>query len=156
MSKMDVIKKYSLLVDFNCPTFKFENILSYFYEIKMFSKLTVGHFKFNSQFISGSHALTVALFSYLRPGDTMLSINVKDSLITNPIPAISKTIEITAPEINGSTPAQAIVTGKNITSSYKSGVVTIEWTNSTDNDNKIACITPLNFTLVNCVFLTPN
>ena len=27
-----------------------------------------------SQFISGSHALTVALFSYLRPGDTMLSI----------------------------------------------------------------------------------
>ena len=28
-----------------------------------------------SQFISGSHALTVALFSYLRPGDTMLSIS---------------------------------------------------------------------------------
>ncbi len=27
-----------------------------------------------SQFISGSHALTVALFSYLRPGDTMISI----------------------------------------------------------------------------------
>lgn len=27
-----------------------------------------------SQFISGSHALNVALFSYLRPGDTMLSI----------------------------------------------------------------------------------
>lgn len=27
-----------------------------------------------SQFISGTHALTVALFSYLRPGDTMLSI----------------------------------------------------------------------------------
>ncbi len=27
-----------------------------------------------SQFISGSHALTVALFAYLRPGDTMLSI----------------------------------------------------------------------------------
>ena len=27
-----------------------------------------------NQFISGSHALTVALFSYLRPGDTMLSI----------------------------------------------------------------------------------
>ncbi len=27
-----------------------------------------------SQFISGSHALSVALFSYLRPGDTMLSI----------------------------------------------------------------------------------
>lgn len=26
------------------------------------------------QFISGTHALTVALFSYLRPGDTMLSI----------------------------------------------------------------------------------
>ena len=70
--------------------------------------------------------------------NTMLSINVKDSLLTNPIPAISKTIEITAPEINGSTPAQAIVTGKDITSSYKSGVVTIEWTNSTDNDNKIA------------------
>lgn len=28
-----------------------------------------------SQFISGSHALTVALFSYLRPGDTLLSIS---------------------------------------------------------------------------------
>ena len=28
-----------------------------------------------SQFISGSHALTVALFSYLRPNDTMLSIS---------------------------------------------------------------------------------
>ncbi|MBQ9024667.1 MAG: methionine gamma-lyase family protein [Bacilli bacterium] len=28
-----------------------------------------------NQFISGSHALTVALFSYLRPGDTMLSIS---------------------------------------------------------------------------------
>lgn len=27
------------------------------------------------QFISGSHALTVALFAYLRPGDTMLSIS---------------------------------------------------------------------------------
>ena len=27
-----------------------------------------------NQFISGSHALTVALFSFLRPGDTMLSI----------------------------------------------------------------------------------
>ena len=27
-----------------------------------------------NQFISGSHALTVALFAYLRPGDTMLSI----------------------------------------------------------------------------------
>ena len=51
MSKIDVIKKYSLLVDFNCPTFKFENIPSHFYEIKMFSKLTVGHFKFNCLFI---------------------------------------------------------------------------------------------------------
>ena len=30
-----------------------------------------------NQFISGSHALTVALFSMLRPGDTMLSINGK-------------------------------------------------------------------------------
>lgn len=70
--------------------------------------------------------------------NTMLSINVKDSLVNNPIPATSKSIEITAPVINGSAPAQAIVTGKNITSSYKSGVVTIEWTNSTDNDNKIA------------------
>lgn len=30
-----------------------------------------------SQFISGSHALTVALFAYLRPGDTMLSITGK-------------------------------------------------------------------------------
>ena len=29
---------------------------------------------FRSQFISGSHALTVALFAFLRPGDTMLSI----------------------------------------------------------------------------------
>ena len=28
-----------------------------------------------SQFISGSHALTVALFAYLRPGNTMLSIS---------------------------------------------------------------------------------
>ena len=28
-----------------------------------------------SQFISGTHALTVALFSYLRPGDTLLSIS---------------------------------------------------------------------------------
>ena len=28
-----------------------------------------------SQFISGTHALTVALFAFLRPGDTMLSIN---------------------------------------------------------------------------------
>lgn len=28
-----------------------------------------------SQFISGSHALTVALFAYLRPGETMLSIS---------------------------------------------------------------------------------
>ena len=55
MSKMDVIKKYSLLVDFNCPTFKFENIPSYFYEIKMFSKLTVGHFKFNCLFIIYKH-----------------------------------------------------------------------------------------------------
>lgn len=27
-----------------------------------------------NQFISGSHALTVALFAFLRPGDTMLSI----------------------------------------------------------------------------------
>lgn len=30
-----------------------------------------------SQFISGTHALTVALFALLRPGDTMLSINGK-------------------------------------------------------------------------------
>jgi len=30
-----------------------------------------------NQFISGTHALTVALFSLLRPGDTMLSINGK-------------------------------------------------------------------------------
>ncbi len=30
-----------------------------------------------SQFISGSHALTVALFAYLRPGDTLLSITGK-------------------------------------------------------------------------------
>ena len=30
-----------------------------------------------NQFISGSHALTVALFALLRPGDTMLSINGK-------------------------------------------------------------------------------
>ena len=30
-----------------------------------------------SQFISGTHALTVALFAMLRPGDTMLSINGK-------------------------------------------------------------------------------
>ena len=30
-----------------------------------------------NQFISGTHALTVALFSMLRPGDTMLSINGK-------------------------------------------------------------------------------
>ena len=29
------------------------------------------------QFISGTHALTVALFSFLRPGDTMLSITGK-------------------------------------------------------------------------------
>ena len=29
------------------------------------------------QFISGTHALTVALFAYLRPGDTMLSISGK-------------------------------------------------------------------------------
>ena len=29
------------------------------------------------QFISGTHALTVALFAFLRPGDTMLSINGK-------------------------------------------------------------------------------
>ena len=28
-----------------------------------------------NQFISGSHALTVALFAFLRPGDTMLSIS---------------------------------------------------------------------------------
>ena len=28
-----------------------------------------------SQFISGTHALTVALFAFLRPGDTMISIN---------------------------------------------------------------------------------
>ena len=28
-----------------------------------------------SQFISGTHALTVALFAYLRPGDIMLSIS---------------------------------------------------------------------------------
>lgn len=30
-----------------------------------------------NQFISGTHALTVALFAFLRPGDTMLSINGK-------------------------------------------------------------------------------
>ena len=30
-----------------------------------------------SQFISGTHALTVTLFGLLRPGDTMLSINGK-------------------------------------------------------------------------------
>lgn len=30
-----------------------------------------------SQFISGSHALTVALFAFLRPGDTLLSISGK-------------------------------------------------------------------------------
>ena len=30
-----------------------------------------------SQFISGTHALTVALFAFLRPGDIMLSINGK-------------------------------------------------------------------------------
>lgn len=30
-----------------------------------------------TQFISGTHALTVALFAFLRPGDTMLSINGK-------------------------------------------------------------------------------
>lgn len=30
-----------------------------------------------SQFISGTHALAVALFAFLRPGDTMLSINGK-------------------------------------------------------------------------------
>ena len=30
-----------------------------------------------SQFISGTHALTVALFAFLRPGDTFLSINGK-------------------------------------------------------------------------------
>ena len=30
-----------------------------------------------SQFISGTHSLTVALFAFLRPGDTMLSINGK-------------------------------------------------------------------------------
>lgn len=30
-----------------------------------------------SQFISGTHALTVALFAYLRPGDTLLSITGK-------------------------------------------------------------------------------
>ena len=30
-----------------------------------------------NQFISGTHALTVALFGMLRPGDTMLSINGK-------------------------------------------------------------------------------
>lgn len=30
-----------------------------------------------NQFISGSHALTVALFAFLRPGDTMLSISRK-------------------------------------------------------------------------------
>lgn len=30
-----------------------------------------------SQFISGTHALTVALFAFLRPGDVMLSINGK-------------------------------------------------------------------------------
>jgi len=30
-----------------------------------------------TQFVSGTHALTVALFSILRPGDTMISINGK-------------------------------------------------------------------------------
>lgn len=30
-----------------------------------------------TQFISGTHALTVALFAYLRPGDIMLSISGK-------------------------------------------------------------------------------
>ena len=30
-----------------------------------------------NQFISGTHALTVALFAFLRPGDTMLSITGK-------------------------------------------------------------------------------
>lgn len=30
-----------------------------------------------NQFVSGTHALTVALFAFLRPGDTMLSINGK-------------------------------------------------------------------------------
>jgi len=30
-----------------------------------------------TQFISGTHALTVALFGILRPGDTMISINGK-------------------------------------------------------------------------------
>lgn len=30
-----------------------------------------------NQFISGTHALTVALFALLRPGDTMLTISRK-------------------------------------------------------------------------------
>ena len=70
--------------------------------------------------------------------NTMLSINVKDKITDNILPAVSKTIEINAPEINGSVPNQAIVTGENITSSYKNGKVKIEYTNTPNDDKKIA------------------
>lgn len=70
--------------------------------------------------------------------NTMLSINVKDSLADNALPAVSKTIEINAPEINGSYPTQAIVTGENISYTYNNGKVTIEYTNTPNDDKKIA------------------
>ena len=70
--------------------------------------------------------------------NTMLSINVKDSLEDNALPAVSKTIEINAPEINGSVPTQAIVTGEGISYTYSNGKVKIEYTNTPNDDKKIA------------------
>lgn len=43
-----------------------------------------------TQFISGTHALTVALFAMLRPGDTMLSINGKPYDTLDPVIGIEE------------------------------------------------------------------
>ena len=45
------------------------------------------------QFISGTHALTVALFAFLRPGDTMLSINGKPYDTLDEVIGIAENIE---------------------------------------------------------------
>lgn len=69
--------------------------------------------------------------------NTMLTINIKDGIQDNKLPAISKKLELSAPAINGSLPKQAIVSGKNLTSNYKDGKVTIDVTYPRDDDKKI-------------------
>lgn len=68
---------------------------------------------------------------------TMLSFEVTSGIKDNTIPASSETINIKAPQINGTLPQSVIVTGDNNEHQYKDGIVAISSQNNADENGEV-------------------